>query len=355
MEHVKNISSNKIFAHLDRVKEIIEYNRCFPICLEIHPTNYCTHNCNNCTAKKNRTTNIKDAMTSDLIFNILEDFNRNGGKAILWSGGGDPALYSCPETGRKLNDVIDYCGNLKIDQGVYSNGEHLNHQMIESIVKNCTFLRISLDAFSPQTHKRVHNVDSFNIILKNIAHCLEIKNELGSQIDIGISYVVYENNIADLTNFKSFLNNYPVDYLYFKPGVIIDASDEAKNNQRAGLLEIRENLKEYNQKTQIEIADKKFENIVHSADEYKKSCYIGALFPLISADAKLFYCCHTVNNVDFLIGDLKEEALYDISKRFQINRYCNFKSCPVNCRGHIINNDVESAICLLTNRHKNFL
>lgn len=354
MEYVKNISSNKIFAHLERVKEIIAKNRCFPICLEMHPTNYCTHNCNNCTAKKNRTKNIKDAMTSELIFNILDDFKSNAGKAILWSGGGDPALYSCPETDRNLNDLIDYCGNLGIDQGVYSNGEHLNYQMIESIIKNCTFLRISLDAFSAQTHKRVHNVDSFDIILKNIKCCLELKAKLDSQIDIGISYVVYENNLDDLSNFNYFLNNYPVDYLYFKPGVIIDASDEVKREQQAGLLKIKESLKNYNSGTQIEIADKKFENIIHST-EIKNYCYIGALFPLVSADAKLFYCCHTVNNMEFLIGDLKEETLLDINKRFQINRYCNLKTCPVNCRGHIINSDVESAICLLSNRHKNFL
>lgn len=355
MEYVKNISSNKIFAHLDRIKEIIEYNRCFPVCLEIHPTNYCTHNCNNCTAKRNRSKNIKDAMTSELIFNILHDFKRNDGKAILWSGGGDPALYSCPETNRKLNDLIDYCGDLGIDQGVYSNGEHLNDQMMESIIKNCTFLRISLDAFSSQTHKRVHNVDSFDVILENIKCCLDLKTKLDSQIDIGISYVVYGNNIDDLSDFKSFLNSYPVDYLYFKPGVIIDASDKVKRGQKAGLLKIKEILDNNNSGTQIEVADKKFKNIIHSTEDIEKYCYIGALFPLISADAKLFYCCHTVNNADFLIGDLKEEALYDINKRFQINRYCNFNACPVNCRGHIINEDVESAICLLTNKHKNFL
>lgn len=356
MKKLRNVSGHKIFTHFDRIIQLSSDRKCFPICLELHPTNKCTHNCFNCTSKDVRGANRKKYIDGEQLKRILKQFKEEGGKAVLWSGGGDPTLYYCERTKTSFEDIIKYANELGIDQGVYTNGDSLTPSLIEQIIKCCTFFRISLDSFTEKTHSRVHNTNSFPKVIHNIKESIECKKKNNSQIDIGVSFVVYDNNITDIRLTHKWLEDIHLDYLYFKPGIFRENSVLANLKQAMAFKYIKSASKRYKGNTDVEIAAQKFNNILgKSRNQKRKICYLGTVFPTVSADGIVYYCCHTVNVEKFIVGDTNKNSLKEIINQFQIDNYTDFNTCPINCRGHIINEEVDLALQYAENKHINFL
>lgn len=352
----RNLSNHKIFGHLERVQELKTKETCFPVCLEIHPTNKCMHNCFNCTSQDVRNKDRKMSIDGKQLKGILKQFAEFGGKAILWSGGGDPTLYHCPDSNISFKDIIHYANSLGLNQGVYTNGECLTPEIIGEIITSCTFIRFSLDSFTPATHKKVHKTDCFDKIVENLELTLELKKKTDSPIDVGVSYVIYPNNISDLKYTEQWLENHHPTYLYFKPGELRAPTALLTTKQKLAFYYVRQIIKRYRGSTDVEIASTKFSNLLNNVQkESRTTCYIGALFPTISANGVIYYCCHTVNKTQFIVGDTNKNSFEEIMQNFKYTNYKDFAHCPRNCRGHIINHDVDEAMDFLNNKHINFL
>ena len=350
----RNVSNNKVIFHLDNIKNIKEKNIFAPICFEIHPTNYCTHNCMNCISQTNRKEH-SDIINGAALIDALKKFRDNGCKSILWSGGGDPLLYHCTKTKIRINDIILYANKIGLKQGVYTNGEYFDDELIKTILSSCTFLRFSLDSFSHKTHKRVHRSNSYNKIIDNLNRCVKLKKQLNSSIDIGASYVVYDNNIKDIfCSANKWLKANTIDYVYFKPGTFKKNSIITKFKQRIAFRYLLTKKKSSKTFANIEIAQIKFNNLLKGHEhKNRKVCYVPMIFPTLTANSSLYYCCHMVYSKEFLIGNLAN--IDNIYSNFIYNEDLDFSKCPINCRGHIINRDIEYAIQMLDNKHIDFL
>jgi sulfatase maturation enzyme AslB (radical SAM superfamily) len=217
-------------------------------------------------------------------------------------------------------------------------------------------VRITLDAFSLFTHKKIRGTNGYDRILSNILTCLEYKRQFNSDIDIGISYVVYENNIYDLFKMKSFVNDFPVDYIYIKPGVFRNKDWKLLLKQKIALFFVQLIAKNKYELTEVEIAKSKIKNTLsNSSRKYFLRCFMGLIYPTLGADSCLYYCCHHVGNPNFFIGDTLNKNLNEIYTDIDSCYPKDLNSCPINCRGHILNEDIENAILLIENKHTQFL
>ena len=354
--YYRNISRNKIFAHFDRIESIYRNNICFPVCLEIHATNVCTHACNHCSFSFLPKGADAHRLDKDLVFRVVCDFKKCGGKAVLWSGGGEPTSYRSIDNMYGIKDLIEYTHTVGLDQGIYTNGEGLDDDIISTVIQHCKFIRISLDAFSPETHEKIHNTRSFEQILHNIEKCVHRKKLTGSKIVIGISYLLYDNNIDDIVHYEKFYQTHNIDYIYFKPGIIKNITPIQKVKCDEAVHILCEILGDDVKRDYIEIADEEIWSAVNGKNEKPlKKCYMGSIFPLLAADGKLYYCCHSLNKPGFCLGDLTHERFQDIYSRLVLNDYNDFQKCPIICRGYLINQDVDNMLALLSNEHCNFL
>ena len=93
---------NKLYAHLDTLNMIVKNKPWHSFCLEIHPTNYCTHNCTDCTSSPYRLHHPKQYLPAPELFKVLKRFSQLQGKSILWSGGGEPCSYKCKLTNKRF-------------------------------------------------------------------------------------------------------------------------------------------------------------------------------------------------------------------------------------------------------------
>ena len=85
-------------------------------------------------------------------------------------GNGEPLAY------KKFKEISLFCNDLKLDQGIFTNG-YLIDRYFETLISSFTYLRVSLDAGSSEIHSKLHKVPETHYpkILKNIKQLIKLR------------------------------------------------------------------------------------------------------------------------------------------------------------------------------------
>jgi hypothetical protein len=73
-------------------------------------------------------------------------------------------------------------------------------------------------------------------------------------------------------------------------------------------------------------------------------CHISQFASVICATGKMYFCCHTRNQHEFCIGDLRKQSFLDIvrdRRRYEIAASLDVRNCLELCRGDHVNRQVE--------------
>lgn len=314
--------------------------------MEVHLTNRCQLNCLYCSFEnRNRDYTIRFSALEK----VLKDFVKLGGKSILWSGGGEPTLYR--NNLYTIKDAIDCAYEVGLKQGLYTNGNYMKDILIECILEKCTFIRFSMAAFTKNKYSEIHRYDGYKKIVENISTCMRKKSVIGSNIDIGISYIMCKNNTFDLKNVFKFLEKVKPDYIYFKPAVYDDFSKINLFLQKEMVRYIKSRINKNG--LYIEFSEQKSQNLLLNTMRKYRHCYIGNLFPTIAANGDIYNCCHHIGNKKYLMGNIYLNDLKTVFSKIHIVN--DFAACPPNCRGDIINEDISIIETILENKHSDFL
>lgn len=137
-----------------------------PILTHIMPTGRCQHVCGYCSVSTRDTSLSLPFSTITGYLDILCPLNL---KAVILSGGGNPILYKCKETGKDLNDVIDECHKRGLEVGLITNGmplkEHPDGRKSWKTIRpetldKCTWIRISMSGLDhPEKEVFVPDLD----------------------------------------------------------------------------------------------------------------------------------------------------------------------------------------------------
>ncbi|MBF0343537.1 MAG: radical SAM protein [Nitrospirae bacterium] len=234
-------SDYKIRFHIERVKHLLEYGYSYPSHFTIGLVTYCDQCCKSCYAGAYRyNKDIMVTMSLDIIKKILHEASMFGSqyhnheyyskdtlglKAVTFVGSGEPLLYPY------ITELLHYVNeNLNLDIGIYTNGNNLRDNwhrygiddddvkadIQTAILNNCRFVRISLDAATPQTHFKTRGVENqFDSIIKNIRQM--VMKRKGQFPTLGIQFTVDHNNYKEIIQIAMLAKDIGVDYLSFKP------------------------------------------------------------------------------------------------------------------------------------------
>ena len=163
----------KIIHHLDYLKAVKNKEVVAPIHVSVWPTIRCQLNCSYCCC---RNVPIREGEINLLDFKSAVDvLSKYGTKAIEFSGGGEPLLWS------HLEEAVNYLHHKNIKISLITNGIALNNAS-KNMLSKFSWLRISINSL-----KNAEKIKFDDIPTKYSA-----------------SYIVSENNINDLKNLYDF-------------------------------------------------------------------------------------------------------------------------------------------------------
>ena len=172
----------------------------FPISIELHLTNRCNLRCEWCVDKPIRG-NFQDIPYESLLG--LLDFLEGKNIGVTIEGGGEPTVY------RYFDKFVLACQERNINIGLITNGVK---RLSDQIVRCFNWIRVSLDASTPEEYKKEKGKDCFDTILNN----LQSIRESSKSVVLGASYVLTRRNYQNLPLLFGRLAGSGINYIRFR-------------------------------------------------------------------------------------------------------------------------------------------
>jgi len=380
----------KLRYHPERIRHIINNDplKIAPVTIHFAPTLECNHKCYFCTygkAKQGRETlkmKLEDAR------DYIRKLHAVGVNGIIFTGGGDPCKHD------DLIYMMEECSSLGVDFSLNTNGGLLTAELSKAVLKlNPAYVRVSINAGSPEIQKLMAGKDDFDEVLENLKALLINKIALKSDVNITVATVVGVINYIDLENLgenilkienevKNETKENPQIDIHIRPiynhktsKIYTDAfieevkfvlqkrsKEEAesfirfiKENEQTPQVILREmintiekkilpNFKEKGSSINVYYPKDKIEALGEVKEKPYNCCRGLYFYGKVWSDGKLYPCVEYAGLEGFAIGDLNKNTAHEIlyspqsDRKETIDRInARLHDCPAVCAYNDIN------------------
>jgi MoaA/NifB/PqqE/SkfB family radical SAM enzyme len=338
----------KLLFNSDRISRWVKGENIYPILIEFDLSNACNHKCNFCNFKYTHNGKILDEKVT---FNIVGELARCGIKAINWTGGGEPLMNPA------ALEIFRFTILRRIQQGIFTNGVLIKDDYYaEYMLSSFNWIRFSIDAGTKETYAAIKHSDDFDKVIEIIKRMVDIRNESHYKTDIGIGFVITNENYHEIEKFSELIKETEVDYGQYKPSIETDL----QNNPEWWLKEVKPRLERVfatNDKAVINLY--KFNDLTESnIDRPYDICYGHQFCPCIGADGEVWICSQLRNIEGYSFGNIYRDSFRDIwngAQRRKVIKNVNLTKCPKLCKNNEINKILYRIKHPTNDLHYNFL
>ena len=334
------IDSHKLIYHVDRVSEWLNSKNIYPIYMELSPIGSCNHRCVFCGLdfmgyKPNK-------LSLDILKKRLPEFSKNGIKSIMYAGEGEPFLH------KNMIDIIHLTKQNNIDVAITTNGSLLKPQTTREILSDCSWIKVSINAGTPETYSKIHrtNASDFNKVIDNLKYAADYRRNNNLKCTLGMQLILLPEVENEIETLAKKAKSIGMDYLVIKPYSQHPQSitDEYKNINYNRYEYLSQKLDKYNSDDfsvifRLDAMDK-WDN---SFKGYEK-CLGLPFWSYIDAEGNVWGCSMFLNNDKFLYGNINNNTFEEIwsgekrkkSLEYVKDKHC-INKCRINCRMDNIN------------------
>jgi len=356
-DNVKQFRSDKIFQHLDRLQEWSQGGKPIPVTVELDPTNRCNLKCYYCSFG-DYIKDDKNTLPREDMLRVISELAELGVRGITFTGGGEPLMN------KHTPEAVEHARKCGMDVAFITNGIKLDEEITKTILKNCVWFRVSLDASNAEMYGRMHGVSPkiFDKVVNNIGMAAKLKKKMRSKCTLGVGYLTGEDSYAGILEATKLCKKLGVDYIQFRPVTFNNPDKEFQQHERELWHEIEPIMHEA-----FKEAKKGFD-VLFSVAKYGdldkpnfgrtyKQCLGQHFASVIGASGDVWVCCHLRGKPKYSLGNIKEQSFKDIwfsEKRDKIMKSIDLKrDCMPLCRLHPQNKILWSLRGKV--EHKNFL
>lgn len=345
----------KLLRHTEKVEAMLRGEVVYPVSVELDLSNICSHNCPWCSFNGFRQENWV-SLSETRVLSLLNELADVGVKSITFTGGGEPLVH---KNAAGIFLIAHACG---MQFGVVTNGRRLEGHVSEVIAEHATFVRVSLDAGSAQTHQLLHGtaMPEYPRILRNMATVRELAK--GRELTIGASMCIFDINRREIAEAARRVKATGANYLEVRPvfptewrggGFGNPLTDEYVDEARANLADAQAQYDGGG--FQVIGMIERFDQVKDKTKPYSQ-CRTGPLTTVINADGYIYHCCVQRGMPAFRAGSVLEKSFREVwwsAQHQAMVKDIDISKCPP-CRYDGFNQIIEQAY-LADAMHAQFL
>jgi len=347
-------SPYKVVHHPEKIAQLKNKQQTYPIQVQLVPTNECCQSCTFCAYRmkdypSNERFNDKDTLSYEKIVETLDCMKEMNVKAIHITGGGEPLVHP------RIYDIFKATNDKTVELALVSNGQLLTEQMCE-LLGNASWVRISIDCFSPKLYAFLRNVHQniYDRVINNIKLLVKYRQSC----ILGIGFVVERENYKEIYDAAKFFKDIGVDnfrisaaftpmgYEYFS-GFEQEARDLAKR---------AESLSD-NNFTVFNLFNDRVRDCFEGTQNYA-FCPTKELLTYVGADYNVYTCCTFAYNSLGYIGSIKNQSFKQLwdsdQKQMLFAKHVPAQNCKCVCM-YKNKNDFINYCIKRDARHINFI
>lgn len=333
-------AQGKVLSHIEKIAKWKMGEVVYPVQIELGTTNVCNNKCPFCCGYKDRIEN-SDTLSKEKVEELLKDAFDCGVKSITFTGDGEPTCH--PDWWH----FVKYAHDLGMDVGLITNGL----VKFESAVPYCDWIRISIDASTPETYHKQHGVNTFYKVLENVKDAIDYKQLGRYNCTIGVGFLTCRQANAEIISFAKLMKEYQVDYVQFRPLLSVFGQDWFSDTHET--IETIKKAQEINNK--VVFSEAKYLGLLEGHYGQTDKCYGWIFETAISADGGIYRCCHYKGIKSQKLGDILNKSFKDEWKRIVTDSkpFKTLPSCPKFCRHYSNNRPMEQMF--EQKEHPNFI
>lgn len=301
------IDSHKLIYHVERVYSWLKGNNIYPIYIEVGPAGGCNQRCIFCGL--DYLGHKPSFINTSCWKKFVKEAVKKGVKSVLFSGEGEPLLH------KEIDTLISYTYGVGIDVALASNGVLLSAELANRFLKYLTWLRISLDAGTPQIYSKIHRADKkqFSIVLENIKQAVEIKRKKKLKVTIGVQFLLLKENRRDIEKAVIIARELGVDYFSVKPYSKhpLSINEAGTEVNYARLLSLEKKLVKYSTED-FTVVFRKGAMIRKYIKRPYRRCYGLPFWAYISSKGDIYPCSTFLGLKKYCLGNICDSSFKDI-------------------------------------------
>lgn len=211
--NVFDLLQTRIISHYQAAEKILNGGMPSPRTAILYPTYICNQACPGCEYQDDNN-NINALMSKSQLFNSIDQLVSLGIKGLEFCGGGEPTLH--PD----FNEAILRLRKKNISIGLLTNGTKLNGKLAETIVKELSYVRISLDSSNEKIFNLVKRPKSdsagFDMVISNIKQLVILREQYNTGLTISVKYLISKENLSGIDKAVELAAGLGVDSIQFK-------------------------------------------------------------------------------------------------------------------------------------------
>jgi MoaA/NifB/PqqE/SkfB family radical SAM enzyme len=330
-------SSLKAAWHTDRINQLREGRDIVPTHVQLIISDLCSQNCNFCAYRRDTgfsienfadeqgNRNPKRFIPTEKAIEILDDCATLGVGAIEFTGGGEPTVH--PEHLK----IIGHAQSLGLDTGLVTHGARLrDHQ----VFRNLDWLRISLDAGSSDTYRKIRESRAWPKVMANLKMVATFEKPY-----VGVGFVVTRENYRELPDACRIVKDTGIPYVRVSAMFSTEGAD-----YYAGIIDEINVLREEAAAIQdhtfkvVDFFGNRVEDLNQGRPDHK-FCGEQQFVLYIGGDQKVYTCCTNAYTTHGEIGDLRQQSFAEwlcSYRRYDFDaRSCKF--CQFHDKLKVIN------------------
>ena len=319
--------------HIEVLKTCIKnsYSKSWPVRVDIDITQKCTSNCFFCYSRKYSNLPLyRNAEIPEIkIDSLIKELAFKGTKSIRFTGGGEPLCH--PE----IIEILKLPRKYGLRSCLITNGDLLNKEISDSIVRNIDHVRISINASTDKTRELLHRSDSIANSISDIFQQIEyMMSNRKSNIRVPLvwmTFLLLPENIDDIYETADIAKGLKVDSISFRP-VYHELSRQFSDNDIKHLsnqLQLAKKLEE-SPDFNVYIPKRNVNEVWYSipSDEFSKciSCYTRTIIEATNKGPMVSICGLKRGHPDMRIGFINEN--FSLLWNSNVTKFKNIiKSC----------------------------
>lgn len=348
MEDKYRIDSHKLMYHPSRVAEWLEgkeawktAKKIYPIYVEISPVGFCNHRCTFCAVDFMGYKNLQ--IDPHILTERLKEMASLGVKSVMFAGEGEPTLY------KELPRMLDLCTSIGIDTSLTTNMVPFTDKNIDSFVRNCAWIKVSINAGTRENYADIHrtNANDFDRVITTMKKCVALKKEKGYMCTIGAQILLVSDNYHTVEQLVKTSKDVGLDYVVIKPYSqhLSSHTQKYKDIDYSKLLFLHDVVQQYNTKTfKVIFRIRTMSKLIEHVDRYIQCCSVPFFWAYITAAGDVYGCSAYLANDMFNYGNIHTNTFQEIwegKKRKKGYEYMkdmlDIKDCRINCRMDEVN------------------
>ncbi len=348
MTNSYRIDNHKLIFHPQRVAEWQAGHNdwetakeIYPIYLEISPVGHCNHRCVFCGL------DFAGYKKREIPYEILKDriteMASLGIKSIMFAGEGEPLLY------KNLPEIIEHCKTVGIDTSLTTNFSIVPQKDIGIYVKNCKWIKVSLNAGNSQTYSEIHQTkkEDFDKVIENLSKAVSLRDEMGKGSTLGTQMLLLPENFRTAVDLAKISRDIGLDYLVIKPYSqhLSSITKKYENISYSDYMFLEKELEKLNTNDfNVIFRAKTMDKLTNKHERYEKCSSVPFFWGYIMSEGSVFGCSCFLEDSNFCYGNINENTFQQIwqsEKRKENFEYIrdnmNAENCRINCRMDEIN------------------